>query len=235
MTTAETGVQPSCWEVVSEDVALTDATRPQVYYNANYATSGSYTLRMKNRCVYAMPELEVDGNVSDLTMTFKLRQPKSTYRLQVGVVNTDGRFEVVKTINNASTETEDVTVDFSGYTGGGNRIAFRNTVPSSSTLDYSVNYIDDITLDYTPASCGISYLPYAEDFDGYTTMTTAETGVQPNCWEVVSEDVALTDATRPQVYYNANYATSGSYTLRMKNRCIYAMPELEVEIGRAHV
>ena len=225
-TTAETGVQPRCWEVVSEDVALTNATKPQVYYNANYATSGSYTLRMKNRCMYAMPVLGADVNISELTMTFKLRQPKAVYRLQVGVVNEEGVFSVVKTINNASTDTENVTVDFAGYTGSGHRIAFRNTVPSGSTLDYSVNYIDNIKLDYTPEPCGISALPYTENFDSYTTSTTAETGVQPDCWEVVSEDVALTDATKPQVYYNANYASSGSYTLRMKNRCVYAMPEL---------
>ena len=227
-TTAETGVQPRCWEVTHEDVALTNATKPQVYYNATYATSGSYTLRMKNRCVYALPELNVNQSVNELTMTFRLRQPKAVYRLQVGVVDAQGNFTSVKTINNSSTETEDITVDFANYTGNGRRIAFRNTVSSSSTLDYSVNYIDDITLDITPAACGIFELPYSENFDDYTASTTAETGVEPRCWEVTHEDVALTNATKPQVYYNATYATSGSYTLRMKNRCVYALPELNV-------
>ena len=231
VTMAETGVQPRCWEVINEDVALTNATKPQVYYNATYASSGSYTLRMKNRCVYAMPELDENISVQDLTMTFSLRQPKAVYRLQVGVVNANGVFELVKTINNASTGTEDITVNFASYAGRGNRIAFRNTVSSSSTLDYSINYIDNIELDYTPISCGISELPYAENFDSYTASTTAETGVQPRCWEVINEDVALTDATKPQVYYNASYATSGSYTLRMKNRCVYAMPELDENIS----
>ena len=227
-TTAETGVQPRCWEVTHEDVALTNSTKPQVYYNTTYATSGSYTLRMKNRCVYALPELNVNQSVNELTMTFRLRQPKTVYRLQVGVVDAQGNFTSVKTINNSSTETEDITVDFANYTGNGRRIAFRNTVSSSSTLEYSVNYIDNITLDVTPAACGIFELPYTENFDDYTQSTTAETGVQPNCWEVITEEVALTNATKPQVYYNATYATSGSYTLRMKNRCVYAMPELNV-------
>ena len=230
-TTAETGVQPRCWVVVQEDVALTNATKPQVYYNSSYATSGSYTLRMKNRCIYAMPELNEDLNINELTMTFNLRQPKAVYRLQVGVVNDNGVFELVKTINNASTETEAITVDFSNYTGSGKRIAFRNTLSSSSTLDYSINYIDDIVLDNIQELCGISALPYAENFDAFTTSTTAETGVQPRCWEVVAEDVTLTDATKPQVYYNSSYATSGNYTLRMKNRCVYAMPELNEDIN----
>ena len=231
-TTAETGVQPECWEVVTEDVALTNVTKPQVYYNASYATSGSYTLRMKNRCVYAMPALDSDVDVSELAMRFKLRQPKAVYRLQVGVVNEDGEFEVVKTINNASTDMEEITVDFSGYVGGGHLIAFRNTLASGSMLDYSVNYIDDIVLDYSNyILCGIEALPYTENFDSYTASTTAETGVQPDCWDVVAEDVALTNATMPQMYYNAAYAASGSYTLRMKNRCIYAMPVLSRELN----
>ena len=226
-TTVETGIQPDCWEVVNEDVALTDATKPQIY--RGYATSGSYSLRMKNRCVYAMPELDEDVNVSELTLTMKLRQPKAVYRLQVGVVDNQGIFRLVKTINNASTGKEEVTVNFANYTGGGHRIAFRNTLINGSSLDYSINYIDDITLDYTPAPCGISELPYAENFDDYTTTTITETGVQPRCWEVVNEDVALTDATKPQIY--RGYATSGSYSLRMKNRCVYAMPELDENIN----
>ena len=225
-TSMETRVQPDCWEVVTEDVPLTDATMPQLY--RDFATSGSYSLRFKNRCVYAMPELMDDINVSRLTMTFNLRQPKSVYRLQVGMVNEDGEFEVVKTINNASTEMEPITVDFSAYTGSSHRIAFRNTVPKGSTLSYSYNYIDDIVLDYAgDMLCGIT-LPYTENFDGFTTSTTAETGVEPTCWEVVTEDATLTAATRPQVYYGN--ATSGNYSLRMKNRCVYAMPEFAEEV-----
>ena len=230
-TTAETGVQPECWDVVTEDVALTTATKPQVYYNASYATSGSYTLRMKNRCVYAMPELDEDINIQELTLSFNLRQPKTLYRLQVGVLNANGGFEVVKTLNNASTETESVKVNFAEYAGSGKRIAFRNTLKSGSTLDYSVNYIDNIELDITPDPCKVSVLPFTENFDNFTTSTTAETGVQPECWNVVTEDVALTTATKPQVYYNASYATSGSYTLRLKNRCVYAMPNLNEDIN----
>ena len=121
-------MQPRCWEVVNEDVALTNATKPQVYYNTTYATSGSYTLRMKNRCVYALPELNVNQSVNELTMTFKLRQPKTVYRLQVGVVDAQGNFTSVKTINNSSTNTEEITVDFANYTGNGRRIAFRNAL-----------------------------------------------------------------------------------------------------------
>ena len=48
-------------------------------------------------------------------------------------------------------------MNFSNYTGTGRRIAFRNTlVPgtgsSTTYYDYSVNYIDNINLDYTEVS-----------------------------------------------------------------------------------
>ena len=230
VTTAETGIQPDCWEVTTEEVSLNGATMPQVYYNANFATSGSYTLRMKNRCVYAMPALDENVEVTALKMTFSLRQPKTVYRLQVGLVNEDGEFELVKTINNASEDIEQVTVNFSDYDGNGRRIAFRNSLSSGSSLTYSVNYIDDIVISYAN-SCAITVLSHSENFDGYTNVTVAETGVQPECWEVIPEDVALNGTTKPQVYYNTTYATSGSYVLRMKNRCTLAMPELSSNIS----
>lgn len=155
-TTSETGVQPSCWKVITEDVALTNSTMPQIYHG--YATSGSYSMRLKNRCVYAMPALDENINVNTLTMSFQLRQPKSIYRLQVGVVE-DGGFHAVKTINNASTSMEQVTVDFSGYTGNGHRIAFRNTLIKGSNIDYSYNYIDDIVLYYADSVGGDTLTP----------------------------------------------------------------------------
>jgi hypothetical protein len=143
-------------------------------------------------------------------------------------VNENGEFKVVKTINNASTGKEPVTVDFTDYIGNGHRIAFRNTLVKGSNLDYSYNYIDDIVIGYVN-SCEIAVLPYPENFDSYTTSTATETGIQPDCWEVIQEDVALTESTKPQLY--RGYATSGSYSLRMKNRCIYAMKPLSANIN----
>ena len=221
VTETETGVQPRCWELLPlEDVSLTAATMPQLYHG--FAASGNYSLRLKNRCVYAMPELADGLNVNELSMTFQLRQANAVYRLQVGVLEENGEFTLVKTINNATSEIEEVTVDFSGYPGTGRRIAFQNTVKKSSTLAYSTNYIDDIVLSHSSAC--VMELPYTENFDHFTTLTVEETGVEPDCWEVVTEDATLTSSTRPQLY--RGFATSGDYSLRLKNRCVYAMPAL---------
>ena len=140
------GTEPTCWEVITEYAPLESSTRPQVYSGYNSTAGGNKSLRLKNRCIYAMPEFAEGYNVSDYTMTFQLRQPKSLYRLQVGVVDAQGEFTPVKTLKCNGTEFEEKTVNFSGYEG---RIAFRNTlVPGTGRrtdyLDYSINYIDDI-------------------------------------------------------------------------------------------
>ena len=148
-----TGVEPECWEVIFEDVALTQTTKPQIYRGFNNTEGGEYSLRMMNRCIYAMPVLN-NINVSDLSLSFDLRQPKSVYRLQVGVVDEEGNFTVVKTVK-GSTSIDRKTVDFASLAtmevSPGNRIAFRNTlVPGTGMrtdyLDYSYNYIDNVVL-----------------------------------------------------------------------------------------
>ena len=174
-TVAATGEEPDCWVLIPDGVDLDITTQPQLYGNFNTSENGGYTLRMKNRCIYATPLMD-NVDVAALTMTFNLRQPKTVYRLQVGVINPEGEFELVKEINNSGTEMEQVEVDFSSFTGNGNRIAFRNTLRNGTNLDYSINYIDDIQLSYNSLSCGIG-VPYAETFDTITSLTT--TGGSP--------------------------------------------------------
>ena len=227
-TATATGVEPDCWELVRVDApSMPDDKLPQIYYNSGFAHSGSYSLKLYNRGVYAMPELGDETSIRQLKLDMYLRQANAKYQLQVGVW--DGQtFVPVATFNNSTTEVEHVTCDFSNYTGNGRRIAFRNTLGSGSYA-YSVNYLDDITLTEM-VDCSISTIPYTETFEDYTESTTAATGVEPDCWELVREDAAITDATRPQIYYNGNFAHSGDYTLKMGNRCVYAMPKMSPNV-----
>ena len=235
LTTVATGVAPKCWDVVKDDVTLTDATAPQVYYKAAYANSGKYSLRMSNRCIYAMPELDENVDWSNVKLEMYVRQPNKCYQLHIGVWDeATEEFTPVAVVNNSTTDIKKFSCNFSNYTGNGRRIAFRNTLNSGANYNYSYNYIDDITLSLNdPAGdCadGIT-LPYEEDFDSYTTSTIAATGVTPDCWEMVLADVNDMPANKtPQVYYKSSFATSGSYTLRMFNRCVYAMPELAGDV-----
>jgi hypothetical protein len=143
-----TGVEPDCWEVIDEISALDFSTKPQLYAGFNTTEGGNYTLRMLNRCVYAMPELSSTYDINNLAMTFKLRQPKAVYCLQVGVLDADNNFELVEEINNESADMEDVMVNFTDYTGNGHRIAFRNVL-NGRHYKYSYNYLDDIRIDFS--------------------------------------------------------------------------------------
>ena len=229
-TTAATGAEPECWELVQAEVqGMTDANRPQIYYKSTYAHSGAYSLLLNYRGVYAMPELSWETQIplNRVKLEMYLRQPKAAYQLQVGVW--DGQqFEPVATFNNSGTGVEYVTCDFSNYNGNGRRIAFRNVLGGGATYNYSYNYIDDIVLTEIE-ECAVT-LPYTETFESYTESTTASTGVEPDCWELVREDVAMTETSRPQLYYRSSFAHSGSYSLKMGNRCVYAMPALSQNI-----
>ena len=180
-----------------------------------------------------MPELSEGIEINTLTLSFSLRQPRSIYRLQVGVVNASGEFELVKEIHNASTGVEPVKVELSEYDGDGRRIAFRNVLSGSLGYDYSINYIDDVMLFVETASCEIDTLPYRNGFEGYTNVTVAAMGVEPDCWEVITPESELSPSTCPQLYDNPSFAHSGDYSLRLRNRCVYAMPELELPEGKS--
>ena len=158
-TTASTGVEPDCWKLVQEDVTITAANRPQLYYRSSFAHSGNYSLKMHNRCVYAMPALPEDVAVNQLRMEMYLRQANAAYQLEVGVWDDqEGTFEQVQLINNSTTNMEFVECDFSNYNGNGHRIAFRNVLGSGS-FAYSYNYIDDIVLDFANPVGGDTLTP----------------------------------------------------------------------------
>ena len=232
-TTAKTGEEPPCWQLVQEDVTMADEYKPMIYYSSTNAHSGNYSLLLNKRGIYRMPYSYI--KIDTLQLDFYLKQTQTKYQLQVGVCDYDGsNFTPVATINNSSTNYEHVTVNFSSYTGTSRYIAFRNILAPGQTGDYSINYIDDLVLNYRPASCpGISVtdLPYTDNFDSYTSSTTAKTGVEPPCWTLAHQDVAMTDEYKPMIYYSSANSHSGNYSLILNKRGIYAMPEFNGNVN----
>ena len=226
-TSPTTGVQPECWRKAGDPSSLTTSV-PQVSYNTN--GNGSYNLYMSGQCTYVMPQY-VDATVALNTqvMNLTVRQKKYAHELEVGVMSDpsdESTFELVAVINNGNTTTPVAcTVDFTTYEGTGSYIAFRNTVVSGSSSDISYNWIDDISFsDKVSEVCGIE-VRYEENFDGMTSRTKSLTGVQPECWTLAT-GTSLTVNQQPQVYYNSNFASSGSYSLYMSIPCLYVMPEI---------
>ncbi|MCQ2261364.1 MAG: fibronectin type III domain-containing protein, partial [Bacteroidales bacterium] len=204
-TTTLTNVEPSCWTLAHQDVAMTDEYKPMIYYSAD-AHSGWYSLLLNKRCIYAMPKYE--GDVSTLRLSMNVRQGNLNNQLIVGVMSdldNDSTFDPVTTIDNTSTNSEFVIIDFNSYSGNGQYIAFRNT-NSNANSEWGINFIDDITLELLPitpitedtCSIKIADLPYSEDFDSYTASTSPKTGVEPTCWTRAYDYVTITDANKPQ-------------------------------------
>ena len=233
-----TGDLPECWTIVNMYTHALNGndTLPQVYYNPTFNTTegGSYTLRMKFRSLLAMPELDENVDLGKVRLSMNVRQPFWSYKLQVGVMTDledEETFVPVAVVNNSTKNMTYFECGFesvSDLVGPGRYIVFKNIGGTEGDL-YCSNYLDDIKLSYITEECDMTLndLPYTENFEDYTDLL-GETGVEPDCWSVITEDAALESVTKPQLYSNFNTTPGGQYTLRMKNRCVYAMPKLVV-------
>ena len=233
-TNALTGATPECWEMVQnesgEEIPLLDEKMPMVYRGVAY--NSNYSLRMVNRCVYALPALE-ETDLSKLQLSMQVLQPKTRYQLEVGVWDMqNAEFVPLTLVNNATTDYEEIVCDFSAYNGSAGRIAFRNVLGNGYDYDYSYNYIDDIKVSYKVECDEVIELGHTESFDGYTESTEALTGEEPDCWELVQQDVVMPKNKKPQLCYSGD-----NYYLAMLYRGVYAMPSLEtgVEIQNLHL
>ncbi len=233
-----TGVTPACWEYEMYTSASQNQigdqldTVPQVYRSFNTTEGGHYSLRMHFKSLLAMPELDENVDLGKIRLNMYVRQSFWRYKLQIGVLTADGTFYPVAVVNNPDKTKTYFDCGFEAVkdlVGEGRRIAFKN-FGSSENDPYAVNYLDDITLTYVdeePLSCLVS--PGTTiTFEGLTNMSGA-TGVEPKCWEVITPDVELTSTTKPQLYRGFNSTEGGHYSLRMMNRCVYAMPEFDEE------
>ena len=197
-TTAKTGVEPSCWTLAHQYVAMTNEYKPMIYYGSSTAHSGNYSLILNKRGIYAMPLFS--GDVSALQLSFYLKQTQTKYQLQVGVM-TDltnaSSFVPVTTIDNSGTGYVQQTVDFSAYTGNGHYIAFRNILASGYTGDYSCNYIDDLTLS---SATGCTYPDCSSSNCGnnqYLTSQEVHTAAQYLCSHTIIDPGNGATSLRP--------------------------------------
>lgn len=232
-----TDIEPAGWDIISYQGYnyVTKDYRPQLCVMSNISEHpngpGGYYLYMQQQCVYAMPRLADNINIRSLKMTINLYQYNgSTNILNVGVIEEDNTFTIVQTIQNAQLSKFLWTdVDFSGYTGTGNRIALQNT-RTDSTSSNTFNIIAEISLveNTTPSQNVKISLPYFENFQNYTTSTSTYTGVEPTGWEMV--ETYMSSGYDPQIRYGNTTSHSQPYGLLMAKRCLYAMPKLNPDI-----
>ena len=236
-----TGATPRCWSVPVEyfsasadNIGEGIDTLPQIYHSFNTTPGGHYSLRIHFRSLVAMPELDESVDLGKVRMSMYVRQSYWRYKLQIGIItdmdNPEESFVPVALVNNPDKNKTYFECGFSSVkdlVGAGRYIAFKN-IGSSENDPYCVNYLDDIVLAYVPEEACQMPLSYEENFEDYTDLPGA-TGYEPDCWEVITEDVALESTTKPQIYNAFNTTENGGYSLRMMNRCVYAMPKFAEE------
>ena len=81
-------------------------------------------------------------------------------------------------------------------------------------------------------ACIPKTLPYTENFDSYTTSSTAATGVSVPCWDAIMTGTSTyqTGSYLPQIYYSTTYAHSGSYSYRLYGVGYHMLPEVTVPL-----
>ncbi|MBR3725551.1 MAG: hypothetical protein IKN11_09225 [Bacteroidales bacterium] len=142
----KTMLLPPGWRRIHDYVTIAAEYAPMLYYNAERASSQPYTLILNKSCMTVMPRIEAD--VSKLQMTLHLNITTPSRTLRIGVVSDPDdytTFQPVATVDSSSLPADGmVTVDFQSYTGDGHYIAFHNV--KASVSDYSIFYLDDVTL-----------------------------------------------------------------------------------------
>ena len=129
--------------------------------------------------------------------------------------------------------------------------AWTNAASGVTTNSYTISGLDDATsyefrVSFTcsnnnnlyanvataTTACIAKSIPYTENFDSYTTSTTAVTGVQVPCWDQIMTGTASyqTGSYLPQIYYSSTYANSGNYSLRLNGVGYHMLPEMSVSL-----
>ena len=79
-------------------------------------------------------------------------------------------------------------------------------------------------------NCAPVTLPFLENFDSITTITTSATGVRPDCWNYIMTGTSTTATYLPQLYYSSSYASSGRYSLRLYGTAYTMLPPMPVAL-----
>jgi len=232
-TELRTGVLPDCWTVAHHYTALDPDTVAMVYHS--FASDGSYSLRLHHRGIVAMPALPADVDINRLKLSMVVRQAQTFYSLQVGVMtdlDDESTFVPVALCNNPTKEKLPFECNFASYVvpedyEGPFYIAFKNVGIAETDL-YSVNYLDQVVVDYLEEeeipTCSITELEYTEYFND---LLIADDGrLVPECWTLPEEFNNIPTNNKPQLYNS--FAHTGSYSLKMRDLCVYAMPKYAV-------
>ena len=184
---------PTCWDytLTGSSTYQADSYKPYVYASSTYAHSGVNTLRIYGQGYFTLPLL--DTSLNNLQLTFWNYTTSASYGLVVGVME-DDTFLPIDTLTTPSSTAVEHTVYFNRYHGNSRIIAFRNYYTTSASTYYSLNYIDDILVDYVPPCVPIRNLAASNVTSDSVTLTWDAGGVETH-WAVSYPDFYTTTST----------------------------------------
>ncbi len=225
-----TGILPNCWNRVMLGSSPYDAGNylAQIYNSSTYASSGQYCLMLYGKAVVTLPEMPV--SVDSLMLSFHhYCGSVGYYGLEIGVCDSNwGRFEdsfvPIDTIIATDYVNDHVLYNLATYAGTGRYIAFRNFYVTSSSIEYSTHYIDDVVVDLLP-SC----LPVMDVHSSAMTTSSLSidwTDLRPSTdWEIAYSTSALSDPSTGTVIpvsthpYDITGLADSDYYFYVRNVC----------------
>ena len=211
---------PYCWSNVSTSTSSSYTGYPIIYTSATYAASGDNSLRFYTYYYTSststsdygdqtaiLPEIDVITNpINTLQISMDVRDNTTSYPFQLIVgVMADTVFTPVDTISTSSTTYANYIVDFSNYTGTGNRIAMMAKRPATSG-SYNYGYVDNIIVEPIPACqrpSSISAVSTTSD-----TVLITWTDNYGNLWDLAYGPVGFDPADPSEATYEYGIDTT---------------------------
>lgn len=231
-----------CWNRFYQSYGSTNTSYP---YVANGGNDGSTNAMLFHSTydadeysgatyLYSVAHLPVfDAALSGLTMTFAYKADDPEYtELYVGVSSSTAdtsTFTRLLTVTPADNQWHEYDLDFSAYTGTGNRITFvQRNVDGEEEYDYdydetttyssSNGYLDDITIDAIGTCVRPATLVVSDIDDSHATLTWTDPAGTGDYVVVCSNGDSVT-VPGALTYTFSNLASGTDYTVGVRRLC----------------
>ena len=214
-TNSSINVLPNCWSRINNGSSYTGF--PTVYSSSSYSGANCLGFYVYNSTYYSdqyaiLPEIDtmmLPINTLQMTLAMASRSTSYPFIVEVGVMSdpTDvSTFIPVQTLSTSTTSYVNQSVYFDSFGGGGQYIALKVGMPTSS---YNYGYIDDIVLSVIPECSPVSELTVS-NVAGTSALVSWEAGHYGN---TLGYTLEFTESGQDSWIMASNSITGTSYML----------------------
>ena len=179
----------------------------QFFSNANY---GSGAIFVDNIAIEEAPSCMKPSAITVGTVT------ENTAEVSWTAGGSETEWEVSYTIGDQTTTetTTDNTYTITGLSASTHYVLPFSVKAICSATDESEVASTELIINTV---CGLAAVPFAENFDAYTSTTTQSSMVMPLCWE--RKFTGTSTSYGAGIYNSSSYAVSGTNSLRLYSYC----------------